>query len=35
MTMQVLEDRPTLKADHAVFLNGLKKVSAVIGKLLG
>jgi hypothetical protein len=32
---QELEDRPTLKADYAVFLNGLAEVSAVIGEFLG
>jgi len=31
---QELEDRPAFKADHAVFLNGFTKVSAVVGKLL-
>jgi hypothetical protein len=34
MSRQVLEDGSTFKADHAVFLNGLAKVSAVISKLL-
>jgi hypothetical protein len=29
------EDGPALKADDAVFLNGLTKVGAVISKLLG
>jgi len=35
MARQVLKDSPTLKADYAVFLNGLPKVSTVVGKLLG
>jgi hypothetical protein len=35
MSRQVLEDGPALKAYHAVFLNGLPKVGAVIGKVLG
>jgi hypothetical protein len=35
MRWQVLEDRPALKADDCVFLNGLPKVGAVIGKVLG
>jgi hypothetical protein len=35
MTGEVLEHGPALKADHAIFLNGLPKVSTVIGKLLG
>jgi len=35
MARQVLEDGPALKADHAVFSNGLPKVSTVIGKLFG
>jgi len=35
MARQVLEVGPALKADHAVFLNGLPKVSAVVSKLLG
>jgi hypothetical protein len=35
MPRQVFEDGPALKADYAVFLNGLPKVSPVIGKLLG
>jgi len=35
MAWQVLEDRPALKADHAVLLNGLTKVDAVIVKVLG
>ena len=35
MARQVLEDRPALKADHPVFLNGLPKVSPVVGKLFG
>jgi hypothetical protein len=32
---QVFEDGTAFKADDAVFLNGLPKVSAVIDKLLG
>jgi hypothetical protein len=35
MARQVLEDGATLKADYAVFLNGLPKVATVVGKLLG
>jgi hypothetical protein len=35
MTRQVLKDGTALKADHAVFLDHLPKVSTVIGKLLG
>jgi hypothetical protein len=35
MPRQVLEDSTALKADDAVFLNGLPKVSTVISKLLG
>jgi hypothetical protein len=35
MAGQVLEDGSAFEADHAVFLNGLTKVSTVIGKLLG
>jgi hypothetical protein len=33
MPRKVFEGSPALKADHAVFLNGLPKVSTVIGKL--
>jgi hypothetical protein len=35
MAGQVLKDGTALKADHAVFSNGLPKVSTVISKLLG
>jgi hypothetical protein len=35
MTRQVLKDGAALKADYAVFLNGLAKLSAVISKLFG
>jgi hypothetical protein len=35
MARQVLEDGTALKADYPVLLNGLTKVSTVVGKLLG
>jgi hypothetical protein len=35
MAGEILEDGPALKADHAVFLNGFTKVSAVVGEFLG
>jgi hypothetical protein len=35
MARQELEYGPALKTDHAVFLNSLPKVGAVIGKLFG
>jgi len=35
MPRQELKDRTALKANHAVLLNGLPKVGAVIGKLFG
>jgi hypothetical protein len=34
MPRQVLEDGPALKADYAVFLNGIPKVSTVVSKFL-
>jgi hypothetical protein len=34
MSRQVLEDETAFKADHAVLLNGLPKVSTVVSKLL-
>jgi hypothetical protein len=35
MPWQGLEGETTLKADDAVLLNGLPKVGAVVGKVLG
>jgi hypothetical protein len=35
MTRQVLKDGAALKADYAVLLNGLPKMSTVIGEFLG
>jgi hypothetical protein len=34
MPRQVFEDGPALKADHAVFLNGLAKVGTVVASSL-
>jgi len=34
MARQVLKDRPALKADDTVFLNGFPKVRAKMGKLI-
>jgi hypothetical protein len=34
MLRQELKGGPALKADHAVFLNGLPKVSTVVSKFL-
>jgi hypothetical protein len=35
MLRQGIEGETALKADHAVFFNGLSKVGTVVGKLFG